>query len=1002
MVKESARDFGVRLPVVLFVGPAEALDNETNRERVAKEVSRLLMHENMARDEFVLLGPALAKVGVGQAGSDLRNLMFGYTPEEALLKGVGMTLGLEDESIEPAPEIVKARYWELLLQRSTVDRHNDPLRRWLEHSKDAEEHESRNRRELEENALPSRTEWDTVEQFQEFLSYQPSPESKPVDDADLSAYFKPWSHPASVKTVGRRETELGNVRAFETRRVVQATITAFRGWNGAKTEVDLDANMVIVCGANGAGKSSLIDAIATVLQGCRLDLNALDSYKPRDLSGSLDSDVPWAALEISATNKDFGSTDSVVLSQAELLRQRQCLGLDKAKGSSEGNSIEAGDAQAQKQPWPHTFGVDLDRSSGLVRLGSASGLADHSEAEWIDAYYQIQRLNRGAHALFAEEVPAYVEDLVADGAQTAHEVLGDIGVLRKSYADAIDDELERANKRLAEVQAQYKEIDAADVELRRDDVYLDLHRLRDLCVGVVELVQAFDARLEDPEIREEVSRIRKEPRLEPGERSDDAEEKVARVAGVIKSVDRFAALSHNRLASKQIDQLDESWIAAFSSVCEEMRRKEAGKPSHKDSDRRVATVAELSSRLDELTRRRAEIENSPYFQLSKQQGTFSGLKAAGGHFSDLAQQCASWIVLWEQIEKTMVPEATRGEDACPPPLRELRRVNPGLARECSQYCTNLIEECNRKQREYVEIGTRMQEIQAELDRASSSELADRVGEQLAKIRGLLVRQTAARRRLQDRGQRLSLGLEIGKYGLRIERLKGARTRLASAMASDRVKDSFLRSVNFIGATFSSGDSVFPLQNGKSSADESKHDTSSWSRISDSIVGHRGQGVTEFSTGQKHQLAVSVMLAQASLVRRCVQTRDSRPRVATLLIDDLDSAHDRRNLLRDAVLWRRVAYDLNGWQLILCIHDEQIAEQLAELLIPPRDMSLKLVYLRPNPENHGSPVVEVKTYMDSETWIPRTSTGSMANSTEEVCGKIFKALLRRLNSSRNVG
>lgn len=99
-----------------------------------------------------------------------------------------------------------------------------------------------------------------------------------------------------------------------------------------------------------------------------------------------------------------------------------------------------------------------------------------------------------------------------------------------------------------------------------------------------------------------------------------------------------------------------------------------------------------------------------------------------------------------------------------------------------------------------------------------------------------------------------------------------------------------------------------------------------------LVTPDGRALEHWSAGQKAQLAVVMMVAQ-SLVAQRLAALPHR----LLILDDVSTAYDLSNITREALLWRQLAFtqDRNfKRQLFLSSHHEELTQHLFDLLVPP--------------------------------------------------------------------
>lgn len=93
----------------------------------------------------------------------------------------------------------------------------------------------------------------------------------------------------------------------------------------------------------------------------------------------------------------------------------------------------------------------------------------------------------------------------------------------------------------------------------------------------------------------------------------------------------------------------------------------------------------------------------------------------------------------------------------------------------------------------------------------------------------------------------------------------------------------------------------------------------------------GRGFLEFSTGQRAQVAIALMIAQHELIQEALLGH------RVLLLDDVSTSYDLSNLSREALLWRQLAYHPDQQyrcQIFIASHHEDLSNHLLDLLAPP--------------------------------------------------------------------
>ncbi len=106
-----------------------------------------------------------------------------------------------------------------------------------------------------------------------------------------------------------------------------------------------------------------------------------------------------------------------------------------------------------------------------------------------------------------------------------------------------------------------------------------------------------------------------------------------------------------------------------------------------------------------------------------------------------------------------------------------------------------------------------------------------------------------------------------------------------------------------------------------------------------------RGVHCFSSGQRAQLAMAWMVA----CRELAQSEKARDFLhfphRILIMDDPSTTFDTTNLLSQAILWRQLAYNpdpARRYQIFIVSHHEEFSSHLLDLLCPPPNHSMRLL------------------------------------------------------------
>ncbi|MQX37563.1 AAA family ATPase [Roseospira navarrensis] len=102
----------------------------------------------------------------------------------------------------------------------------------------------------------------------------------------------------------------------------------------------------------------------------------------------------------------------------------------------------------------------------------------------------------------------------------------------------------------------------------------------------------------------------------------------------------------------------------------------------------------------------------------------------------------------------------------------------------------------------------------------------------------------------------------------------------------------------------------------------------------------GRPLRDLSTGQRAQVGVSLLVAQNLAASMYLNHR-------VILLDDVTTAYGLSNLTREAILWRQFAYGADDdspqkRQIFISSHHEDMTNHLLDLLVPPPGRSMRLI------------------------------------------------------------
>ncbi|MBN1607875.1 MAG: AAA family ATPase [Polyangiaceae bacterium] len=182
------------------------------------------------------------------------------------------------------------------------------------------------------------------------------------------------------------------------------------------------------------------------------------------------------------------------------------------------------------------------------------------------------------------------------------------------------------------------------------------------------------------------------------------------------------------------------------------------------------------------------------------------------------------------------------------------------------------------------------------------------------------------KRLGEREQAVALGRACDLIEPALAGLQRSLENLPMASGIDQIHKVLVGALTATLTHFFPGPGFLPIR--LQSRDK-------YPRAGYAITTRDGRGWADLSSGQKAQLALGYVMAQALALGDRLPFR-------VLLLDDTSSAFDLGNVVRHAAWLRQLAYSPDPerrWQVFLSCHDEGVAVRLRELLAPPAGASL---------------------------------------------------------------
>ncbi len=229
-------------------------------------------------------------------------------------------------------------------------------------------------------------------------------------------------------------------------------------------------------------------------------------------------------------------------------------------------------------------------------------------------------------------------------------------------------------------------------------------------------------------------------------------------------------------------------------------------------------------------------------------------------------------------------------------------------------------------------------ILEEFEGRGSSGKSDEVEDAFQRLLEATRKWRAVEERAEKRRDALEREYEYRKMRERVEEVEkalsaqqGARGVLWSVQDVPDVRSRFVRTVNDLLGRFRLVPGVTPIE----VTVDGRTKEARWKMR---LKG--GRGIGSLSTGQKALLGIATMVALNLALSRVLNHR-------VLLFDDITTALDMAQLPRMAVLIRQLAYARAGneelrRQVILSSHHEEMTHRLLDYLLPPPGRKLKVV------------------------------------------------------------
>jgi recombinational DNA repair ATPase RecF len=680
------------------------------------------------------------------------------------------------------------------------------------------------------------------------------------------------------------------------RRIKELNVQGFRGFGhqpttniGEAVRINTDADIVLITGANGVGKTGLLQALQLLLSGHHDFIDGADLFS-KQLEGN--SDVERAPLHVEAVVQ-YSSKQKGAEGKQGRLR------VDWSSPQAPQQFSMALDS-GQKPPWPRPIQV-----AGISRGNEDANVR------------RQQELLARVTAFYPERVEEQFRSIT-----TGNSLRDLFSPTPNAVREAIDD-LKKGLERVREDQRRVHGWESTPEELQARR-------------------SAAEKALSSswPPVREIAAILGRSERRAGADREGPPLRRLA--ATEVPTMELLSAAVQELRGGvpTELGAVSRALVDALAGALD--REIEQARAQAKEYSERAGLLAEkqgLALVLERIEREFPRLdEELACFATERGDSERADLLTV---FTSVAEESGRWL----QRANGLAEEAQvklRGV------LKELEAVVPAVARLRALELAEWLEPRRAAELRRSQTRNQLQAVEREIERLRTSEqlqrlqsaraaLADKTRHPFDSAYQDLIRAQLLEKRQRDiRSLEQELDATSRELTMTIDELETA-TR-----PSRSIHEAVREMATAVLSRFSLVDGILPLQ--VKDLEVSRGSSSDRTPLEPhtEITTDSGLALSQLSTGQRAQVAVSLAVAQCQLLRRS-NVADLPYRV--LMLDDVSTAYDISNLAREAVLWRQLAYHKDPgerWQLFISSHHEDTTNQLLDLLVPPAGAKLRLL------------------------------------------------------------